>query len=195
MSTSKPFSPETCFAGNLTSMASGDVFLDGYQQAVQGQMARLRLTVQGISPSELNAREGKNWSIAQILVHLCLAHKGYMAELERLLENPPKGECEAEMTKFGRKVYEFAGPDKDVPVPGAMKPGESQYGLEVIHQFSEMHQKSAELAKKARGVDLTAVTFRNPIVPLFKMNLVDAFSVMETHTERHLRQIEARRAT
>ncbi|MES1227711.1 MAG: DinB family protein [Armatimonadota bacterium] len=175
-------------------MPSGDEFLDEYQQAVQGQLGRLRSAVQGITPDQLNAREGNNWSIGQILDHLCLAHAGYIKALSTLLDNAPQGPCEAEMTKIGKKIYEFAGPDKDAPVPGMMKPSESAHGLEVIHHFSEMHQKSADFAKKARGVDLTAVKFRNPVVRLFKMNLVDAFAIMQTHAERHIRQIEARRA-
>jgi len=175
-------------------MGKGDSFLREFQQTAQGQLSRLRQAVQGINEAELNHREGDALSIGQILEHLCLSHEPYVERMTLAVENPVKGPCEPVMTKFGAQLTKFAGPDFDAPMPGKFKPKMDRYELGIIVRYANLQEASIALAKKLDGVDLNQTKFRNPVVPLFKMNLVDGFSLMAAHGERHLRQIEARRA-
>lgn len=174
-------------------MLTGDGFLDEFQQTVQAQLVRLRHAVQGISEAELNHREGDAWSIGQILDHLLLSHAPYLKRMEAAAENAPKGPCEAKMTFLGGQIFRGAGPDFNAPVGPGLHPKKDKYDLGVIVQYAKLTESTIEFAKRCEGIDLTRAKFRNPIVPLFSMNLVDGFAIMNTHGERHLRQIEARR--
>lgn len=175
-------------------MLKGEAFLDEYQQAVQAQLVRLRQAVQGMTEGELNHREGDAWSIGQILEHLILSHEPYLKRMEAAAENAAKGECEAKMTFIGERIYKGAGPDFNAPVGPGLSPKMTHHDSSVIVRYAQLTEDSIALAKRLKGVDLTQAKFRNPIIPLFKMNLVDGFAIMQTHGERHLRQIEARRS-
>ncbi len=156
---------------------------------------RAKAATAGISKDALNRKpDAATWSPAQVFEHMMLGNARYIPIITQVLEQPPStsGDPEARQTWFGKQIAKAAGPASNAPPPAPMVPGKGPFDLDVVQRWIEQHEELIRLIRKAEGVDLSSVKFRNPFIPLFKMNLADAFAIFAEHAERHVAQIEER---
>jgi hypothetical protein len=125
---------------------------------------------------------------------MLLANSRYMPLLDRLLAGLPKDSSDPEIgnTWFGKVIIKSAGPSGNSMPPPPMVPGQGPFELDIVDRWVDQHEKIRAFLERAKGVNLTAVKFRTPYMPLFKMNLADTFEIFASHAERHVAQIEQR---
>jgi hypothetical protein len=64
----------------------------------------------------------------------------------------------------------------------------------VIDAFLERQRSVVELITAAEPLEWRRLRMRSPVTPLLRVNIGDAFAVVVRHAERHMRQIDRRRA-
>lgn len=142
--------------------------------------------------ADLNARgESHRWTIGQLFEHMAVSHEPYARLMAAALESPRLGDAPPRPTWVGTMLERAAGPAGNASVPRAFMPGAGPHGPEVVERWIASYEALDGLAARAAGVDLGRTRFRNPLVPLVRMNLVDGFAVTASHGARHLDQIEA----
>ncbi|MBL8069198.1 MAG: DinB family protein [Armatimonadetes bacterium] len=134
------------------------------------------------------------WSVGQVFEHLNLSIEPYIAGMGAAAARAPKdGGAEPRKSFLGRFIYGALSEKRAVPVPGGFRPN----GLgsrKDYERYLENAERFLTLFDDAKGKDLNGATFQNPILPLFKMNLTDGFSIMTAHGAYHQQQIEERAA-
>ena len=122
-----------------------------------------------------------------------LGNAAYFPALEAAVPaSKPGGTHEARSTLFGRLLLKAAGPAGNAPAPKALIPDAGPYDRKTVSErWLSDQARFGRWLESVRDVDLSRTKIRNPLVPLFRMNLVDCVLVLTEHTERHVRQIEA----
>lgn len=164
------------------------------ERRTQEQAERIRAKVATLDDEAWQrTAPGSDWSPGGILEHMMLGNAAYFPALEAAVPGAkPGGGTEAKSTLFGRILLKAAGPSGNAPAPQALVPGPGPWDREATSArwLADQARFGAWLAS-LRDVDLSRTKIRNPLVPLFRMNLVDCVLVLTEHTERHVRQIEA----
>jgi hypothetical protein len=145
-----------------------------------------------LSDEQVDLVPAGGWSPAQILDHLCLSHGSYESPVRAAIATAPQGKGVIGHTFFGRTLIKFAGPDGNAAAPKSMVPSSGALGRAPLEPYLATHRQLLELLDEVNGVDLVRTRIRNPLVQVFRMNLVDVFELIDQHSERHVRQIEAR---
>lgn len=86
-----------------------------------------------------------------------------------------------------------SGPGGNAPAPKALYPGPGPYEFEVVDRWEANHRELIEIARLAVGKNISRTGMRNPFFHWIRMNLADAFEIIEQHGERHLGQVEERK--
>lgn len=136
---------------------------------------------------------GSDWSTGPILEHMIISNESYLPTLETAVASAARGGSgsEARTTLFGRMLTKAAGPDGNAPAPKAMRPPPGPVDRDAVSaRWYASQERFAKWLESVRDVDLTRTKIRNPLVPIFRMNLTDCIMVLVEHTERHVRQIE-----
>jgi uncharacterized damage-inducible protein DinB len=133
------------------------------------------------------------WSIAEVLEHLIVSADSYVESIRRVMgENPEKRAAASTTWKpsimGGMLVSSFRNPRK-LPAPRMYQPGPSPRA-NTYEEFVRRQQEVGRLITEAQPLDWRAVRMRSPVIPLIRMNLGDALSVLVVHAERHAGQIE-----
>lgn len=172
-------------------------FLESCLERNRDYLSRAVAAVQNLPLDRLNHRnvEG-DWSPGQIFRHLILSNDPYMGPLTAAVKtlpvdptNPP-----VQNTWFGRKLAEFAGPNKNVPAPKPFVPPDEPVTASVVQEWASQQQKLIDFIEAAKGRDINKKFMKNPVMKMFGMNMADCFLVLTEHTDRHVRQIEERSA-
>lgn len=131
-----------------------------------------------------------------MLEHIVVSHQIYLDRMKAATsERPvPGGDKPVRFSFIGRFLMKVAGPEGNAPAPKAMVPRSGPYTREVVDRFEAQQKAMAELATACDELDTSAISYRNPIFRLFKMNVADGFGIYIEHVERHVRQIEERAA-
>lgn len=161
---------------------------------LESQIERLQEALQGLSEEQFN-REIKDcdWSLAGVVDHMILSHGPYLRLVTPLIDSSEGSTGkEPKPTFLGKMIAKMAGPDGNAPAPKSMAPNRSRYDLRIVDQWLELHQEILAVMKRADESNLQQ-KFESPFLPLVKMNLTDFFLIVPAHTERHVRQLEARR--
>lgn len=159
--------------------------------------ARVRRALEGLDDEGLNRRTPSGeWSPAEVVEHLVVSHQIYLDLMKVVVSERPVtgGDRPVRFSFIGRFLMKAAGPDGNAPAPKAMVPRAGPYTREVVDRFEAQQKAMAELATACDDLDTSAVTYRNPIIKLFRMNVADGFGIYIEHVERHVRQIEERAA-
>lgn len=137
------------------------------------------------------AKGGSDWSAGQILEHMRLANLPYLTAMAKAVAGAPTStQGEAKLTWFGKMLVRASGPSGNFPAPKQLHPSAGPFGQEIVNTWSGQNHEFLRIAEHAKGTPLSQVKLRNPFFPIFPMNLVDCFEVIEQHTERHVGQIE-----
>jgi len=132
------------------------------------------------------------WSPAQILDHMCISHGKYEDVVRAAIPTAPQGKGTIRNTFFGRNLIKFAGPDGNAAAPKSMVPSSQPLGRAALEPYLAVHRGLTNLLSEVTSLDLVRTKVSNPTFPIFKMNLVDVFELVDQHSERHVRQIESR---
>lgn len=134
------------------------------------------------------------WSVGQVFEHLNFSIEPYIAGMGAAAARAPKDAgAEPRRSFLGRFIYRALSEKRQVPAPGATHPT----GLgsrKDYERYLENAERFLALFDDAQGKDLNGATYQNPLLPLFKMNLTDGFSIMTAHGAYHQQQIEERAA-
>lgn len=157
------------------------------------QLARGREVAKRLREEDLNRSPGPGkWSIGQIFEHMILSALSYEQTMKSAVETAAKGaSAEIRHTMFGKFIIKSAGPEGNSPAPKPFVPKNDHHTMQIVEKWIAQTEGFLALARKAHGIDLCSYKIKNPIIPIFKMNLADCFEILAEHTERHIRQIEA----
>jgi len=158
-------------------------------------VTRVDQAIAGLSEDQLNQPviEGE-WSILQVVEHMRLSHGSYLDLVPAAIAKVGHGDAEVKLTWVGNFLVREAGPGGNAPAPKPFRPTVSRYSASTLEEWRQQTAQLTEAFKATQGKDLNRKSLRNPVVPIFRMNLADVLSIAEGHFERHVRQIEERAA-
>jgi len=154
-----------------------------------------RLELSAYSPHQLNWTPAPGqWSAGQVVQHLLSSHRGYHRQFARKIpraraENRtadrefhpgPVGRWFNALLMNGTRKYKTLR---------AFNPGRSGVPEDIVERFASMQREFITLLNEARELDLERISVASPAMPLLRFRLGDAFRILLTHQERHLRQI------
>lgn len=168
-------------------------FLQEVDEHIEGLVNRLKKAVDDLNDDQLNwSPEKGRWSIGQILEHLALSNRHYITLTSYALGNANEHKADPELrhTKVGSLLIKAAGPGTNTPVPMPFKPDEKHYHHDIVERVIREHEIFRKYIAKSKGRDICSLTFGNPLMPAAKMNVADAYRLVDVHGDRHVRQIE-----
>lgn len=155
------------------------------------QIARVRVALDGLPVEKWNeAIPNWDWTLAQILEHVHMSNRAYLAPLEVVLRNPVKGDSPFKMGFIATQIMKNAGPNGNAPAPKGVVPAKGPYDEKVLERFETDLRRLQDLAGKLDGVDLAKNKVKNPLIGIFNMSLYDVYELLIQHNERHVQQIE-----
>jgi len=134
----------------------------------------------------------KEWSIAECIIHLNTATKGYLERLERAnreareTDDPP-----LISTPFGRLFKWWMEPPVRVKLPapkGFLPPPPDERIHDVMAAFAAMNDRLSAAAMDAARRDFTGVTISSPVSRKLRFTVSDTFGFIAAHERRHLWQ-------
>jgi DinB superfamily len=170
------------------------VHRDALLAANRAVIDRIRNSVSGVTPDALTRRPPNGgWSIAEVLEHLILSADSYLAPLGRLIQDNAGAPADASaMWKpsfMGGLLTQSLRNPRKLPTSKSYKPGPSPRS-QVLEEFIQRQETVGRLIAQAGGMDWQHVSMRSPVMPLLRMNLGDALTILVVHAERHAGQIE-----
>jgi hypothetical protein len=125
---------------------------------------------------------------------LALSNELYAKAMIAAVRHARKPEFEwhgpIEMTVFGRWFVEQVEPPSKSKfgAPKSLQPAPRSTVSEVVDAFRNSHAAVRQVIAESQGMNLNAVRFRNPIVPIFRVRLGTGFQIIAAHERRHLWQ-------
>jgi len=164
--------------------------------AVGPHLERVEVARRRVDEAGWNRRTAKDeWSPGEVVEHLIRSHQPYV---ERV--GPALGKAGADPGKplkhsfVGGFLIRVAGPNGNANAPGPTRPAARSYDESDYQRWVDQMAAWKTVVEAAQGKDLS-VRIKNPIVGFLSMNLGDCLELVRDHTERHVRQIEARTAS
>lgn len=138
------------------------------------------------------------WSVGQIFEHLCVANDSYLAVLRRVIPSSAATRRSGNAvvwrpTLVGRMLARSMESPRKLPAPKMWRPAPAPRP-NVVDEFLERQREIALLIERSLASEWRRLRMASPVSPLLRMNLGDAFTILVRHAERHVRQIDARRA-
>ncbi len=148
--------------------------------------SKLLTTVTSIEDSLFSHRPAADeWSVAEIVHHLCLVERRVVKELEQQLAGPPR-----KISAFRRLVPTAIVASRLVKVkaPKAMNPVEPPPRNELIENYNSARSKLKELCGTHGRQRLRQVVFKHPF--LGDIDGMATISFVGYHEVRHFKQIQ-----
>jgi len=150
----------------------------------------------GLSYPELTSQPtpGASWSILQCVEHLVLANGFYTAGMAAVLEDKrSKNRLRAgpiSPSAAGAVFLKKLEPpvNSKVRAPNKIIPRADKSKSEVLDAFTQSHRRIRETILSASDLDLNAIRFRNPLLPLLRVRVGTGLLIMAAHERRHLWQ-------
>lgn len=148
--------------------------------------AELKTTVKGVDPSLISKRPAENeWSIAEIIEHLCLVEEAVMKGIKVKLSQPPV------KVSFLKKFFPMRIVSLRLKRLQAPKYVQSANDLppldELLEKFDAQRAKTKEICIKEGPERLSQVCLKHPYFG--DMDGAAAVSMVAFHEQRHLKQI------
>jgi len=133
------------------------------------------------------------WGVGDCLEHLAVSAVEYLAAMRPALERARAGSARPPVygawrtTLAGRLLIYTVNTPRKVPAPRLLRPPpEPRPG--VLADFLDTQAGLRELTTAADGLDLRRVRLSSPVTRLARLNLGDAFQILQDHVRRHLAQ-------
>lgn len=171
------------------------VQFDDVQRRFKAAEDFLRERVLPLTPERLNAPQPGHWSIGQIVDHLLLSTDPLLAkaiqEAGGLATISPRSE--ASTTWLGRAICGAMAPGKrSVPAPKVFHPHAGPFDASVVERLIDQQRRLWAFAEGAKTRPVEKFKLASPASRLVKYTGADLLAIAASHTEYHLRQIEAR---
>ncbi len=169
-------------------------YRDSLLQANRAVIDRIRTAAAPMSAAALLQRpRSGGWSVAEVLEHLTISAESYLDRLRPIVERGTGPTASPDATwkptlMGGLLVGSFRSARK-MRAPRIYRPGPTPRP-QVLEEFVKRQEELRRLVNEAARFDWRSVHFRSPAIPLIRMNLGDAFTVLVVHAERHAGQIE-----
>ena len=147
---------------------------------------RLATTVNGVDPALLSKRPAENeWSVAEVVEHLCLVEGAVMSYLESKLDQPPvKVGLLAKLKPMRIVSLRF----KRLQAPERVRPSENLPPMEeLLRKYDRLREKTKRICNEAGQARLGQIRFKHPYFG--DMDGAAAVSMVAFHEQRHLKQI------
>lgn len=124
---------------------------------------------------------------------MALTAQKYLQKAEPVVGTAPVAANVAHFTPqhtfMGKIEFLISNPERNrkMPAPGSLAP-RGTMDLSALDHCISAHEALLKLMARSDGLDLNRVVFRNPVVPLFRMNFSDLYLVLTLHAERHMAQ-------
>ena len=137
------------------------------------------------------AREGENWTIAEIVEHIAIVDEGTLKICAKLLK---KAEAAGQAADAGVKISEgFMQKSREIAVmkveaPDFVKPTGERSIADSIAKLDENSERASELRSKFETVDGSSFKFPHPFFG--EITAHEWLALKGGHELRHLKQIE-----
>jgi hypothetical protein len=147
--------------------------------------AELKTTVNGVDPALLSKRPAENeWSVAEVIEHLCLVEGAVMKGIKLKLAQPPV------KVSFVKKFFPMRIVSlrmKRLQAPKYVQPANELPPMnELLDKFDALRANTKEICIK-EGARLNQVCLKHPYFG--DMDGAAAVSMVAFHEQRHLKQI------
>ena len=147
--------------------------------------AELKTTVNGVDPALLSKRPAENeWSVAEVIEHLCLVEGAVMKGIKIKLAQPPV------KVSFLKKFFPMRIVSlrmKRLQAPKYVQPANELPPMnELLDKFDALRANTKEICIK-EGARLNQVCLKHPYFG--DMDGAAAVSMVAFHEQRHLKQI------
>jgi hypothetical protein len=148
--------------------------------------AELKTTVNGVDPALLSKRPAENeWSVAEVIEHLCLVEGAVMKGIKAKLNQPPV------KVSFLKKFFPMRIVSlrmKRLQAPKYVQPANDLPPLdELLKKFDAVRANTKEVCIKEGPERLRQVCLKHPYFG--DMDGAAAVSMVAFHEQRHLKQI------
>lgn len=170
-------------------------FIDTLQLTVERHLSIAISTFQNLSQVQLNQGPPEGgWSIAQCLDHLN-SYASYYHPLIEIKMDAYHGKMSNSIVKgwLGTYFTDMVDPDKSQKRYKAAKihqPPQQLNAHATVASFIQHQEELMNILEKAKGVNLNEIMIPISIATFLKIRLVDAFSFLTVHNERHIRQAQ-----
>jgi hypothetical protein len=147
---------------------------------------RLENTVNAVDPALLSKRPAENeWSVAEVVEHLCLVEGAVMNYLESKLDQPPvKVGFLAKLKPMRIVSLRF----KRLQAPERVRPSSNLPPMiELLEKYDRLREKTKRICNEAGHERLGQIRFKHPYFG--DMDGAAAVSMVAFHEQRHLKQI------
>ena len=147
---------------------------------------RLTTTVNAVDPGLLSKRPAENeWSVAEVVEHLCLVEGAVMNYLESKLDQPPVKVSFLAKLKPMRIVSLRV---KRLQAPKLVQPSKNPPPMdELLTRYDQLRKRTKKICNEAGQVRLGQIRFKHPYFG--DMDGAAAVSMVAFHEQRHLKQI------
>jgi hypothetical protein len=168
-----------------------DELVDGAAARSLENEQRAVSAAEPLTDEQFNKPVGRDWSVAGVFKHLCLASEPYLDAMEKAIAECRPGSGEVKHSWLGKFLIKASGPNSNSPAPGFLVPPDYKLSKEVVSEWRGHEARFRKLCEMAKGKDLS-YKVRNPFIKFLRMNVADMFAVMDVHAERHVGQIMER---
>ncbi|PWT98867.1 MAG: hypothetical protein C5B52_11500 [Bacteroidetes bacterium] len=141
----------------------------------------------------------KKWSVAQVIEHLNIYNRYYLAELENRMNVAPKelfGSAVFTPGWLGNYFTKMMRPGKNGTVgykmqtPKNYRPVSDLDPVKVINEFVNGENRLLRLLDLAKQVNIGKIRIPISISKLIRMKMGDTFRFLVAHQQRHMVQVE-----
>ena len=146
---------------------------------------RLVTTIKAVDPALLSKRPAENeWSVAEVVEHLCLVEGAVMNYLESKLDQPP---VKISFLKKFFPMWIVGLRFKRLQAPERVRPASELPPMnELLRKYDQQREKTKQICNEA-GERLNGIRFKHPYIG--DMDGAAAVSMVAYHEQRHLKQI------
>lgn len=146
---------------------------------------KLSVAIRTTSPSLYSKRPGENeWSIAEVVQHLCLVEERVLEALKKSLE---KGPAKVGFVKKLIPMRIVSLRFKKLKAPQMVTPRDPPAMDQLLRDFDEVRGRLKQMCAEYGRDRLKAISFKHPF--LGEIDGVAAVSMINFHEERHYKQI------
>jgi hypothetical protein len=176
------------------SSVSQSAHRDRLLEANRAVSRRIRETVSGVAPEALTRRPPNGgWSIAEVLEHLIISADSYLNAIRTIVRQNDDTRVESDRmwkpSLMGGLLTQSLRSPRKMPTAKGYKPGPSPRPC-ALDEFLQRQEDVGRVIAEAGAMDWRRTRMSSPVMPMLRMNLGDALTVLVVHAERHAAQIE-----
>lgn len=155
--------------------------------------AEARRVAGDLSPEQLRWRPPDGgWGVGDCLEHLVASADTYRSRAAPAITRARAGGGHAyfggwSQTIGGRLLLFGVSSSMRLPAPRKLRPP-PEPAADTLERFLHGQREVVELMRAADGLDLGRIRFASPVNALVRLNLGEAFEVLQVHAGRHLAQ-------